>query len=248
MAKLTKNKPLYLFLTTLILFGFTANVMAGTYDNGRIIPSGKVTIYSENNQVGEYTEEAPLPMQSILNCTSGDCALRMPNLSARVKENTPFAINETQDSRSIFIKEGSFFFAIPQLDKPLVIATAAGVVTVQQMFLNASNNGENVLSGYITVSNKGTELGVLEGGSLVVSTENGEQTIEAGNRILLAQSAPAKSSNTNAAQLGETSDDSSGAAGFGLLGIPAGIIATVLGLSVAGDDDKNEQTVSKPLP
>ena len=245
MAKLTKNKPLYLFLTTLILFGFTANVMAGTYDNGRIIPSGKVTIYSENNQVGEYTEEAPLPMQSILNCTSGDCALRMPNLSARVKENTPFAINETQDSRSIFIKEGSFFFAIPQLDKPLVIATAAGVVTVQQMFLNASNNGENVLSGYITVSNKGTELGVLEGGSLVVSTENGEQTIEAGNRILLAQSTPTKSSNTNAATMGEESEDAAGAP----LWVPAAVLAAFLGGAViAGEESDDDETVSKSIP
>ena len=201
MAKLTKNRLIYLFLTILIVFGFTTNGFAGALSSGRIIPSGKVTIYSDNQQVGEYSKEAPLPMQSALTC-SGDCAVRMTDLFARIKENTTFSVDETAENRSLYIKDGALFFAMPKLEKPLIITTQSGVVTLQQVLLKAAAQGENILTGYLKVRSDHTELGVIEGGSLIVTTADGQSTIQSGNRLLLMAQSELQSSGSNQSAMG----------------------------------------------
>lgn len=190
MHRPTNHTLTLIALTTLIIIGLSTNVFAGPYTSGRIIPSDTVGIYSGDTRVGEYTEEAPLPLQAILKC-SGDCAVRMTNLYVRVKGDTPFSLDETPENRTLLVKEGMLFFALPKLERQLVIVTSAGAITVQEAVLEAANQNDNILSGYINVTSQHTEVGVIEGGALIVSTTKGQSTIQSGNRLrLLAQAQP----------------------------------------------------------
>jgi hypothetical protein len=69
---------------------------------------------------------------------------------------------------------------------PLAFHTPDGVVTTQRLILNASTEG-GLLKGYVDAAPDGTRMGVLEGGTLVVMTPEGEKTIAAGRQITLAQ-------------------------------------------------------------
>ena len=43
------------------------------------------------------------------------------------------------------------------------------------------------LKGYVSVKQNSSELGIITGGSMIVSTQQGEMMIESGQRIILAQ-------------------------------------------------------------
>ncbi len=211
MHRLTKYTLTLIVLTTFIFIGLTTNVFAGPYTSGRIIPSDTVGIYSGDTLIGQYTEEAPLPLQSILKC-SGDCAVRMTDLYIRVKGNTPFSVDDTSENRTLLIKEGALFFALPKLEKQLVIVTSAGAITVQEAVLEAANQNDNILSGYVNVTSEQTEVGVIEGGALIVSTSDGQSTIQSGNRLLLlAQAKPITKPNLSQSELESLMGNGAGA-------------------------------------
>jgi hypothetical protein len=65
----------------------------------------------------------------------------------------------------------------------LVFVTPGGVVTAQQLILNAAADG-GLLKGYVAVTGDSAEIGVFEGGSVLVSTVSGETTIQSGNNLL----------------------------------------------------------------
>lgn len=172
-------------LVSLALIAFTVNGFGMEGNAGRIIPTGKVYMIKDGQTIGSYSSEAPLPENTLLK-TQGDSAIKLPDLYLVAVDKSQFAISNADTSREWRVKEGTVYFALSKLPQALVFTTPEGFVTVQQVILNASTE-KSTLKGYAAVSEKGSEIGVIEGGSLLISTADGDKLVKAGNRILLAQ-------------------------------------------------------------
>jgi len=182
-------------LVSLALIAFTVNGFGMEGNAGRIIPTDKVYMLKDGQTIGSYSSEAPLPESTLLK-TQGDSAIKLPDLYLVAVDKSQFAISNADTSRELRVKEGTVYFALSKLPQALVFTTPEGFVTVQQVILNASTE-KFTLKGYVAVSEKGSEIGVIEGGSLLISTADGDQLVKAGNRILLAQSETPCDTNKN---------------------------------------------------
>ena len=140
-------------------------------------------------------------------------------------------------------KTGTAYFALKTLPEGLAFATPQGSVVTESMLLNAAT-GTRLLKGYVKVDKSASEVGVLEGGKLIVRTADGRQTINTGQRIILAQS-----------NLGGGGAAAGGGAGAGG-GISAGTIAalvitsaavlTFAGIGISGMNDNKEGSPFTP--
>jgi hypothetical protein len=152
---------------------------------GRIFPNGPVTLYRENKAIGVYTQEAPLA-EDVFFLSEQRCAVQLYDLYLVAEALTLFAVETSEGHRNLFVKEGIIFFKTADMRRPLNFITPAGKVSVEQIRLQAAS-GDSSIKGYVAVYPERTELGVAEGGSMDVSTDQGFMTISAGTRIILAQ-------------------------------------------------------------
>jgi len=186
MKKRLFTKAVKAGLVSLALIAFAVNGFGMQGNAGRIIPMGKVYMLKDGKTIGSYSSEAPLPENTLLK-TEGDCAVKLSDLYLVAADKSQFAISNADTSRELRVKGGTVYFALSKLPQPMVFTTPEGFVTAQQVILNASTE-KSILKGYVMVSEKGSEIGVIEGGSLLISTADGDKLVKAGNRILLAQS------------------------------------------------------------
>jgi hypothetical protein len=169
----------------IILFSFVAEDFSlGAY-SGRIIPMGRVSVYKGDQKVGEFNEEAPFPEGFVLECNK-QCVVKLDDLYLVAADKSMFSVTTKTYRRELRIEEGTIYFALRTLPRSLAIITAEGDFTVHEVRLNASSDG-NFLKGYVSVKPATTEIGVIEGGSMLVSTTEGEKIIKAGERITIAQ-------------------------------------------------------------
>lgn len=176
-----------IFKTTLMIaiLSFAVAGFSSGLDNARIMPTDKVTMFQGDRKVGEFSKEAPLPEGSLLAC-EGNCGVKMDNLYLVATDGSLFSVTDKPDTRELYVKEGKVYFALSSLPQSLVFRTPDAVFTAQQVMLEASTDG-GLLKGYVSVTPETTELGIIEGGSMLVSTVEGEKMVPAGKRILLAQ-------------------------------------------------------------
>jgi len=107
--------------------------------------------------------------------------------------------------RELLIKEGTVYFAVSKMSHSLNFFTPSGNLAVLDILLNAAAGGPQ-LKGYVAVKPNGSELGVLEGGSMIVSTQQGEMMIKSGQRLILGQA----ELDVGAPEEIETSDETEG--------------------------------------
>jgi hypothetical protein len=157
---------------------------AGTFA-GRILPKGKVSIYHGQQKVGEFTSEAPLPLNTLM-VTEKRCAVKADSLFMVAEDGTAFSISERGTDLELRIEKGIIYFALSALPRSLVFQTPDAVVTAHALTLNASTQ-DNLLKGYVKATKEGSEIGVYEGGSILIDTGKGEQVVSSGKKILLAQ-------------------------------------------------------------
>ena len=174
-------KILTLWLTVFMI-GQSAAALAGA---DRILPSGKVTLWQGDRQIGIYTKEAPLPEGAVIS-TDGRCAIKLDDLYLVAEDQSIFSISTTGHRRNVFIKQGTVYFKTSAIKHELAFVTPNGQISVQQIRLKAAF-GNASLKGYVAVTDKQSELGVAEGGAMDVFTDDGLMTIEAGKKIILAQ-------------------------------------------------------------
>ncbi|BBO75664.1 hypothetical protein DSCW_30810 [Desulfosarcina widdelii] len=167
---------------TVYMIGQSVAVWAGS---DRIYPTGKVTLLRGDRTVGVYTREAPLPNGTILS-TQGRCGIKLNDLYLVAEDQCVFSINTTGRQRHLFIRQGSVYFKTRGMKHTLTLFTPNGAISVQRIRLNAGFD-DAFLKGYISVSDERSELGVAEGGSMDVFTDDGLMTIPAGKKIILAQ-------------------------------------------------------------
>ena len=132
-----------------------------------------------------YTKEAPLPEGAVIS-TDGRCAIKLDDLYLVAEDQSLFSISISGRQRNLFVKEGTIYFKTATMRRSLAFVTPDGQVSVQRIRLHAGLS-DGSLSGYVAVTESQSELGVAQGGSMDVLTDQGPMTIQSGKKIILAQ-------------------------------------------------------------
>jgi hypothetical protein len=184
-----------------ILLMFSSTAFSTELSGDRLIPQGKVTLFKENQKIGECNFEAPLPKDTLLS-VQGQCGVKMKNIYLVAMDKSLFSIKTGGDSRILSLENGTVFFALSSM--PLMFQTPQKLITTNEILLNTSS-GSGLLKGYISVENRVTKIGVLEGGSMVLTIGDDETTrLKSGQELQLAQAdlfdVPAKETEEEAAK------------------------------------------------
>jgi len=172
----------YVFLWN---FLFQTTTYSLEFNNGRIIPSEKINLYSGKSKIGEYRKEAPLPENTLLNCI-GDCGIKLKDLSFVALDGSWFDVRTNKTDRVFEISEGAFGFAFSNLSRQIIFSTPNGTMVVKSMKKEALSEPDT-LKGYLYVFQDTTELGIFEGGSLKVLALNEEKNIYKNDPLILSQ-------------------------------------------------------------
>ncbi len=158
---------------------------AWAFSISRIIPNGRVEAYSDGRVVQVYTSEAPFPEGHMLK-TEGRCGVRLDGFYLVADDQSIFGIRDQNGERMLSIEQGMVYFALSGLPGNLVFQTPAGVFPARQIVIHAAAD-QGVIKAYLDIQPDQTQIGVLEGGYMVVSTFEGEHKIEPGRQITIAQ-------------------------------------------------------------
>lgn len=170
----------------IITFSFAGATPA--FSGARIIPDGQVKVFKGQKLVQVLKQEAPFPEGALLT-TEGKCGVRLEDFYLVANDGCTFGVEDGLKHKNLRVDKGLIYFAITQQTGKLTFLTPAGSMSTQQVRLNAASDG-GVLKGYLDVSDSQVQLGVLEGGSMVVSTDNGDKEIRPGKQITLALADP----------------------------------------------------------
>jgi len=165
---------------------FTSTAFSAGLPVGRILPKGKVTLFHGDQMVGEFRSEAPLPENTLL-FVQGECGVKLSHLYLVALDQSMSSITTNNRSRTLFVQKGTVYFALSSTPYTLVFQTPDGVITTNEVMLKASSTNR-LLKGYVYVEEGITRVGVLEGGSMVVTVANDKpQVVAAGHELRLAQ-------------------------------------------------------------
>lgn len=185
MCRAKKNKLGLKFFAIGLSFALVLPGFSSEFKSARIYPTGKITIYSGDQKVGEFNKEAPFP-EGFLIAADGKCGVKMEDIYLVAEDRSLFSVDTSANLRKLLIKKGTLYFAVSDMSRSLSFITPSGSLAVLDILLNAAT-GNPQLKGYVAVKQNGSEVGVIEGGSMIVSTQQGEMMIEAGQKITLAQ-------------------------------------------------------------
>jgi hypothetical protein len=180
MIKINKHPLALKGVIVIVIFAFATVGFAASVNSARIIPKGTVSIIKDGNVVGEFSNEAPLPEDSLLRC-DGQCAVKMDDAYMVAEPDTVFSVSPMANPNELSVQEGTVYFSIDESSRPLLFDTPAGVVTTRETSLT---DGE--LKGYVRVIGNEAQVGVIEGGTMIVDTPSGEMAILPGKQVTLA--------------------------------------------------------------
>lgn len=184
MQQIRKNKIKLKFMAILTIFLFSSTALSAGPPIGRLIPNGKVSLLKGAKKVGEYRSEAPLPDNTLLS-VQGQCGVKLNNAYLVATDNSLFSIRTEDFDNILAIENGTVYFALAA--ESLSFQTPDKMITTNKIMLNASSD-QGVLKGYITVDDGVTKIGVLEGGSIILTVDVGKPImIRTGQELLLAQ-------------------------------------------------------------
>lgn len=186
MQNLIKNTIKLKIMVFFIVLVFTSTGFSAGLPLGRILPNGTVTLFHGNQKVGEFRSEAPLPEDTLLS-VQGECGVKLSHLYLAAMDQSLFSITTNNNSRTLFVQKGTVYFALSSTPYTLVFQTPDGVITTNEVMLKASSTNR-LLKGYVYVEEGITRMGVLEGGSMLVSVADDKpQVVAAGHELRLAQ-------------------------------------------------------------
>ena len=186
MQNLIKNTFRLKILIVFIILAVTSTGFSAGLPLGRILPKGKVTLFHGNQKVGEFRSEAPLPENTLLS-VQGECGVKLNHLYLVALDQSQFSITTNKRSRTLFVQKGTVYFALSSTPHTLVFQTPDGVITTNEVMLKASS-ANRLLKGYVYVEEGITRMGVLEGGSMLVTVADDKpQVVASGQELRLAQ-------------------------------------------------------------
>ncbi len=221
---------MFVLVLVAVMIGQPLAAFAGS--SPRMIPGEKVSILADGKEVNQFRSEMPVPQGTMMAC-SGSCIIQSQDLQLVARDKAVFALTEERSQWDLTVKTGRVDFAMRSEAKPVSFNTPHDTIRTEQVIVPASSEG--LVRGFVSVTDKGTELSVQEG-ALQVVNQNGSQLVQPGHSILLAQ-AVIPASPAPAATAG-----GAGAAGFttgqivglGVMGAGAVAIATTAAV-VASD-------------
>ncbi len=227
----------------LFVIGFSSSGLAADLDSARVIPKGKVLIYEGDQKVGELSSEAPLPAGKILT-SNEKCGVRLDGIYLVADENTRFSVRTLSGGTDIFVEEGRLHFALSSTNQMLSFSTPQDTVTVQSTLINASTD-TSTIRGYLLFENNRMEIGVIDGGKLVVANARGQQMIESGSSLQFQNVQAQLGAGGAGAGAGGMGAAAAGAAAAGAAGL--GVVAT--GTSATGDNPQPdpEDRITSPF-
>jgi hypothetical protein len=184
-SQITRKSIVWMVVLTFTLAGATP-----AFSGSRIMPTGSVKVYKGKKLVQVLKQESAFPDGALLT-TEGKCGVRSEGFYLVADDGCTFSIMDRLDRKYLRVDKGSIYFAITQMTGNLAFITPAGVISTQQILFNADTSG-GILKGYLDVSGSQVQLGVLEGGSMVVKTSIGEKEILSGKQITLSMAEPVK--------------------------------------------------------
>jgi len=232
----SRNKSFFQVSSICCVVLFAGSGFAAAIGGARIIPNGKVAVYDGSTKVAELTAESPLPEGKLLK-TEGKCGVKMDALYLVGADQSAMMVRAPESGRQVVVQEGRVYFGITALPQPMALVTPKGAVMVQQVLLKASTNNA-LLKGYVAVTEETAEIGVIDGGSMIISTADGEKKIDSGHRFILAQAkVPTE----------EKKDDYASPPPFflGSGGVVAGTLITLTAIPVIGNATKKDTASPK---
>ncbi len=156
--------------------------------SARIYPTGKITIYDGGQRVGEFKKEAPFP-EGYLIAADGKCGVRMDDIYLVAEDGSLFSVSTSTNLRKLLIKEGIVYFAVSKMSHSLSFITPFGNLAVLDILINAAVGSPKLpkLKGYVSVKENVSKVGIIEGGSMIVSSQQGEMMLEPGQQLIFAQ-------------------------------------------------------------
>jgi hypothetical protein len=186
MQNLIKNRLRLKIMIVFTILIFTSTGFSAGLPLGRMLPKGKVTLFHGNQKVGEFRSEAPLPEDTLLS-VQGECGVKLSHLYLVALDQSLFSITTKNRTRTLFVQKGTVYFALSSMPYPLVFQTPDGLITTNEVMLKASSTNR-LLKGYVYVEEGITRVGVLEGGSMLVTVADDKpQVVASGQELRLAQ-------------------------------------------------------------
>jgi hypothetical protein len=164
-----------------VVFALTGPVQA--YQVARVTTAGQISVYRDGQLVQVLRESAPLPKGAMLKA-QGRCGVQLSNMYLLAEDNSQFSIYNEGDAFHMALDKGAIYFAVNQMVVEMLVQTP-GVDQRRDIQMRPATVG--ILKGFVDVNEGLTTVGVIEGGTMVVSTPDGEQFITAGHQITLAQ-------------------------------------------------------------
>lgn len=169
-----------LLIAAVMMAGVTT---AGAATEGRIIPTGRVSLEKNGSVIANLTSQAPIDENALIIC-HGTCMVKLRGVSLVAKDKTEFAVKQIGDIMNIYVKQGKINFIITDTSRQFAFYVPDGRYIRTDGFVVPAST-DNAVKGYIDVTGKATSIGMDKGG-MVVQTTNGRQMISQGHAIQLA--------------------------------------------------------------
>jgi hypothetical protein len=218
-------------------------VYAQDIKHSELVPTDRVFVIEEGKKVAEYTREVSVPEGSLVSC-QGRCLAKMDDIAMVAEDKSRFRIDSETNSRTISVEEGSVFFGLTHMPRPVVFMTPQGAVMANHVLLDASAGG-GMLEGYVRTGGDGSEIGVLQGGRLSLLTAEGEKVLQPGQRFVLAQAGTGDSDDAPAA-VAARPRTSHGLSRGSIIAIGAGAAAVAGIVLLAADFSSSSDLESSP--
>lgn len=169
------------FAALFLLFSAFTSVHAAT--KGRIMTNGKVNLIKNGQTISTYTEQGPLDENALISC-DGTCMVKMQGISLSAVDQTKFALKESADFISLFVGSGKVYFVVTDTTLRFSFYSPNSYYVKTEGFI-APAAVDTAVMGFIAVKDKTTEIG-MDSGSMIVQTDEGTQTVNPGQSIVLA--------------------------------------------------------------
>lgn len=233
-----------------VLFMFSSGI-AGT--KGRIIPEGSVSL-QKNGTVAKFNEQTVLDENALIAC-DGNCMVKLQGVSLVALNQSKFAVKESSEALNLYVEKGRVNFVVFDVAQTFAFYTPDHRFVKTEGFI-APASTDNSVKGFINTTDKAVEIG-MERGSMIVQTDEGSQTVNAGQSILLAQADVPSNNNTPppAKKEEDDDDDKGGFLWWSSLGtmeqigiVAVGVAAGAFAVAEITDDDDDPATNVAPPP
>jgi hypothetical protein len=223
----------------LFVVSLGGGALAAGLDAARVLPEGKVYIFEGGKKIGELSSEAPLPVGKILE-SNRKCGVRLDGIYLVSAENARFSVGVLSGATDIFVEQGRVYFALGELKGPLSFSSPQDTARVESAVIEASNDTFGV-KGYLLYEDDRMEIGVIEGGKLVLVHSSGRQVIEAGNSLWIQKAQADLGGGGAGASAGEELNTKLVAGA-----VAGGMIGGLVWLDVFDDDDTPPTSPFRP--